>query len=170
MIAVREMTSADWPAVEEIYAQGIEDGEATFEVATPSWAQFDAGKVAAPRLVAVDGDGAIVGWAAASLVSSRDAYRGVIEHSVYIAREARGRGVGRLLLDAFVAGADDAGYWTIQSSIFPENQASLRLHESAGFRTIGRRERIARSRRGPHAGQWRDTVLIEHRSARNGLE
>lgn len=170
MTAVREMTSADWPAVEEIYAQGIEDGEATFEVAPPSWEQFDAGKVAAPRLVAVDADGAVVGWAAASLVSSRDAYRGVVEHSVYISRAARGQGVGRALLEAFVNAAEDAGYWTIQSSIFPENHASLRLHEAAGFRTIGRRERIARSSLGPHAGQWRDTVLIERRSSHNGTE
>lgn len=170
VISVRDMTAADWPAVEQIYAQGIEDGEATFEVAVPSWAQFDAGKVATPRLVAVDDAGAIVGWAAASLISSREAYRGVIEHSVYVARTARGQGVGKALLVAFVDAAEDAGYWTIQSSIFPENTASLRLHEAAGFRTIGRRERVARSGRGPHAGQWRDTVLIERRSTRNGID
>jgi phosphinothricin acetyltransferase len=170
MIAVRPMAPADWPAVERIYAEGIEDGEATFEIATPAWAAFDVGKVAGLRLVAVDEVGAVVGWAAASLVSSRPAYRGVVEHSVYIARAARGNGIGGRLLEAFIAAADDAGVWTIQSSIFPENEASLRLHRSAGFRVVGRRERIARSERGLRAGRWRDTVLIERRSSRNGLE
>lgn len=170
MIRVRNMLAADWPAVEAIYAQGIEDGEATFEAATPPWEAFDAGRLPGLRLVAVDASGAVVGWAAASAVSSRPAYRGVVEHSVYIDRAARGQGVGRLLLEAFIAAADDAGVWTIQSSIFPENTASLRLHEATGFRVVGRRERIARAARGPYAGQWRDTVLIERRSSRNGLD
>lgn len=92
----------------------------------------------------------------------------MIEHSVYVHPEHRGEGIGRLLLDAFIAASEDAGVWTIQSSVFPENTASLRLHEAAGFRVVGRRERIARSALGPHAGSWRDTVLIERRSARNG--
>ncbi|WP_205791754.1 GNAT family N-acetyltransferase [Microbacterium sulfonylureivorans] len=159
------MTPADWPAVEKIYAQGISDGEATFEVATPSWEAFDAGKLPQMRIVAVDGGDAVVGWVAASAVSSRPAYRGVVEHSVYIDRAARGQGIGRLLLDAFIGAADTAGVWTIQSSIFPDNTASLRLHEAAGFRVVGHRERIARAAVGPHAGEWRDTILIERRSA-----
>ena len=166
MIAVRAMTPDDWPAVEQIYAQGIDDGEATFEVATPSWDAFDAARLPDLRLVAVHADGTTLGWIAASAVSSRPAYRGVVEHSVYVDRGARGRGVGRLLLDAFVRESEDAGIWTIQSSIFPENAASLRLHEAAGFRVVGRRDRIARSGAGPHAGAWRDTLLIERRSAR----
>ena len=165
LIHLREMTAADWSDVERIYAQGIEDGEATFEAATPSWAAFDAGKLAGLRLVAVDDHDAIVGWVAASPVSSRPAYRGVVEHSVYIDRAARGAGVGRILLDAFIAGAESAGIWTIQSSIFPENAASLKLHAAAGFRVVGRRERIAKSVAGPHSGEWRDTILIERRSA-----
>ncbi|HEX5730225.1 N-acetyltransferase family protein [Microbacterium sp.] len=165
---IRSMTAADWTAVEEIYRHGIEDGEATFETQTPTWEAFDSGKLPEPRLVALEEDGAVVGWAAASPVSARYAYRGVIEHSVYIRRDARGQGLGRLLLDAFVTAADEAGLWTIQSSIFPENTASLRVHESAGFRVIGTRERIARSALGAHAGQWRDTVLIERRSRVNG--
>jgi len=165
MTVVRKLVAADWPEVERIYAQGIEDGEATFEVATPSWEAFDAGKLPAMRLVAVGADGAIAGWIAGSAVSSRPAYSGVIEHSVYIDRAARGRGVGRTLLEAFIDAAETAGVWTIQSSIFPENAASLRLHEVAGFRVVGRRERIARSGAGPHAGAWRDTLLIERRSA-----
>jgi L-amino acid N-acyltransferase YncA len=165
VIRLREMTAADWLAVERIYAQGIEDGEATFEVATPSWDAFDAGKLPGLRLVAVDDQDAVVGWVAASPVSSRPAYRGVVEHSVYIDRAARGNGVGRLLLDAFITAAESAGIWTIQSSIFPENAASLRLHRSSGFRVVGRRERIAKAGAGPHAGLWRDTILIERRSA-----
>ena len=162
-IPIRAMTAADWPAVERIFAEGIGAGNATFESATPTWAQFDTGKVREPRLVALDGDD-VVGWAAASLASSRPVYRGVIEHSVYVAPHAHGRGVGRALLDAFVAAADAAGFWTIQASIFPENAASLRLHERSGFRVIGRREAIAQSSVGPYAGQWRDTILIERRS------
>ena len=165
MPRIRDMRPDDWPAVEAVYAQGIEDGEATFEVATPTWEAFDAGRLAQPRIVAVDDQDAVLGWAAASLVSSRPAYRGVIEHSVYIDRAARGQGVGRALLEAFIGAAEEAGMWTIQSSIFPENEASRRLHESAGFRVVGRRERIARSGAGPRAGEWRDTLLIERRSA-----
>ena len=164
MIAIRPLTAADWVTVEPIYAQGIADGEATFEIATPSWEAFDAGKLPGLRFVAEDDRGSVVGWVAASAVSSRPAYRGVVEHSVYIDRSARGQGIGRMLLREFIDAAEDAGIWTIQSSIFPENAASLRLHESAGFRVVGRRERIARSGAGPHAGQWRDTILIERRS------
>ena len=170
MIRLREMTADDWPSVERIYAQGIEDGEATFEVATPSWATFDAGKLPGLRLVAVDDRDAILGWVAASAISARPVYRGVVEHSVYIDRGARGNGVGRLLLDAFIAAAEDAGIWTIQSSIFPENAASLRLHEATGFRIVGRRERNAQSGTGPHDGSWRDTILIERRSAMVGTD
>jgi phosphinothricin acetyltransferase len=164
------MTEADWPRVEAIFAAGIAGGEATFETATPAWEQFDAAKVRDPRLVALDDSGAVVGWAAASPVSARAVYRGVIEHSVYIDPVQQGRGIGRLVLAAFVDAAEAAGYWTIQSSIFPENTASLSLHRRAGFRVVGTRERIARSELGPHAGQWRDTVMVERRSTRNGNE
>lgn len=163
------MVAADWPAVERIYAQGIEDGEATFEVSTPTWHSFDGGRLPAPRIVAVDGSGGVIGWVAGSTVSSRPAYSGVVEHSVYVDRAARGSGVGGLLLRAFIEGADASGVWTIQSSIFPENAASLHLHQREGFRVIGRRERIARSGIGPHIGHWRDTLLIERRSTLNGL-
>jgi L-amino acid N-acyltransferase YncA len=167
---IRRMTPSDWPAVEEIYRQGIEEGEATFETQTPTWETFDEGKLTEPRLVAFDQSGEVLGWAAASPVSTRAAYRGVIEHSVYIHRASRGLGLGRLLLDAFVTASDESGFWTIQSSIFPENTVSLRVHQAAGFRLIGTRVRIARSALGPHAGQWRDTVLIERRSDMNGAD
>ncbi len=165
---VREMTAADWPRVEVILAAGIAAGEATFETTTPTWEQFDAGKIPDARLVAVDDTDTVIGWAAASPVSARAVYRGVIEHSVYIDPAHHGKGLGRLLLEAFIVAAEHAGYWTIQSSIFPENTASLRLHERAGFRIVGRRERIARSQLGPHAGLWRDTVVVERRSTING--
>ena len=160
MIRLREMTADDWPAVEKIYAQGIEDGEATFEVATPTWAAFDAGKLPGMRIVAVDGGDAVIGWAAASAISSRPAYRGVVEHSVYIHRSARGQGIGRLLLTELVAGAEADGFWTVQTGIFPENSASLALHRECGFRVVGTRQRI-----GQLAGVWRDVVFLEHRRA-----
>ncbi len=168
MIRIQVMTAADWTDVEQIYAAGIASGEATFETDTPTWEQFDAGRIRPARLVAVDERGAVLGWAAASPVSVRAAYRGVIEHSVYVDPVKRGAGIGRRLLQALVAEAEEAGYWTIQSSIFPENTASLRLHEQTGFRVVGRRERIALSLLGPHAGTWRDTILVERRSVRLG--
>jgi len=173
LVIVRPMRPEDWPQVERIYREGIDVGNATFDAEPPDWDAFDSGKVAHPRLVAVegddDGDGDVVlGWVAASLVSRRPVYRGVIEHSVYVAEAARGRGVGRQLLAAFLAAAETAGYWTVQSSIFPENTASIALHEKLGFRIVGRREAIARMTYGPHEGRWRDTVLVEWRSPRRG--
>ncbi|MGA7148467.1 MAG: N-acetyltransferase family protein [Microbacterium sp.] len=170
MTRIRPMEPADWPAVAAIYAEGIADGEATFEAATPTWESFDAGRLPGLRLVAVNDGDVVSGWVAASATSTRPAYRGVIEHSVYIARDARGQGVGRALLEAFIAAAEGAGVWTIQSSIFPDNAASLRLHEALGFRVIGTRERIARSAAGPRAGAWRDTILIERRSTVVGTD
>ena len=158
MVEIRELTEADWPAVETIYADGIATGDATFETRTPSWEEFDAGRLQGHRLVAVE-DGRVVGWAALSPTSARECYAGVVEHSVYVDREHRGQGVGRRLMETLVAGADVAGLWTIQTSVFPENAASLALHERLGFRVVGRRERIAR-----RDGQWRDTILLERRS------
>ncbi|MGW4695751.1 N-acetyltransferase family protein [Kitasatospora cineracea] len=142
-----------------IYRAGIEEGNATFETAAPSWAAFDAARLPAHRHVALGPDGQVLGWAAASPVSSRPAYAGVVEHSVYVHPDHRGRGVARLLLEALIDSTEAAGIWTIQSSVFPENTASLALHARAGFRTVGTRERVAR-----HHGVWRDTVLIERRS------
>ena len=152
------MTREDWPRVQAIYVEGIATRNATFDTEPPSWEEFDAGRLAAHRLVAVDA-GDIAGWIAASPTSSRECYVGVVEHSVYVAEDARGRGVGRALLDAFVASTEAAGIWTIQTSVFPENEATLRLHERAGFSLVGRRERI-----GKLDGVWRDTVLLERRA------
>ena len=163
MVRIRPLTRDDWAAVERIYAEGIATGEATFETEPPTWEEFDAGRLAEHRLVAEEA-GEVVGWAAVSPTSQRECYAGVVEHSVYIHRSARGQGIGRLLLTAFIDAADRAGVWTIQSSIFPENSASLKLHEASGFRVVGRRERIAQAAVGPHAGEWRDTILIERRA------
>ena len=157
-VELRPLRVDDWPAVSEIYWDGMRDGLATFETEVPSWKEWDAAHFPEHRLVA-DLLGEIVGWAALSPASSRRCYSGVAENSVYVARDARGLGVGRALLDALIAGAETAGLWTIQTAIFPENRASLALHEKCGFRVVGTRERIAK-----RDGVWRDTVFLERRS------
>jgi L-amino acid N-acyltransferase YncA len=168
-VAIVAMTEADWPGVRTVHAEGIATGHATFEAEPPSsWDAFDAGKLAGHRLTARDGDGTLLGWAAVSPVSTRPVYAGVVEHSVYVAAAARGRGTGRLLLDELIASTEAAGIWTLQASVFGENTASLALHEAAGFRRVGVRQRIARMTCGPLAGTWRDTVLIERRSTAVG--
>jgi len=164
-VTIRPMAGTDWPDVETIYRAGIETGNATFEADPPSWEHFDADKLDIGRLVAIDATGTVVGWVAASPVSAREVYRGVVEHSVYVSPASAGQGIGRQLVDAFIAAAENAGVWTIQSSIFPENTASLALHDRAGFRRVGVRERIALMSYGLWAGQWRDTVLVEYRRA-----
>jgi L-amino acid N-acyltransferase YncA len=151
------MIPSDWDAVASIYADGLATGVASFETSVPNWEDWDAGHHASPRLVAEVG-GAVVGWLAVAPVSQRPCYRGVVEHSVYVDAAARGRGVGRALLEALVADAPSHGFWTIQTSIIASNEPSLELHAGVGFRTVGRRERIAR-----RDGVWHDTVLLELR-------
>jgi L-amino acid N-acyltransferase YncA len=168
-ITIRPMTADDWPAVERIYREGIATGNATFEASPPSWDEFDHEKVADPRPVAVDDD-QLVGWAAASRVSSRCVYEGVIEHSVYVSEDTRGAGVGAALLDAFLTAADATGIWTVQSGVFPENEPSLALHRKLGFRDVGTRERVGKMSYGPYSGKWRDVVMIEHRSRLAGTD
>jgi L-amino acid N-acyltransferase YncA len=158
MLEIRPLVPDDWPAVEAIWADGIVTRSATFETETPSWVTFDGTRHPGHRLVAAV-DGEIVGWAALAPVSRRPCYLGVAEDSVYVASTARGQGVGRALMAALVAGADAGGIWTIQTSVFPENVASLALHERVGFRIVGRRERIAQL-----DGVWRDTLFLERRS------
>lgn len=155
--ALRVLEPADWPAVSRIYWDGIRTGLATFETEVPSWEVWDAGHLAEPRLVAT-ALGEVVGWAALAPVSARRAYRGVAEDSVYVAVGRRGHGVGQLLLEGLVREAESAGIWTIQSSVFPENRASVALHLRCGFRIVGLRERIAM-----RDGLWRDTLLLERR-------
>ena len=156
-VEVRVLTQEDWRAVADIYWDGMRDGLATFETEVPSWEAWDAAHFSDHRLVAVR-HGEVVGWAALSPASSRRCYAGVAENSVYVAREAQGEGIGRALLDALVKGARKAGIWTIQTSIFPENRASLALHEGCGFRVVGTRERVAK-----RDGIWRNTLLLERR-------
>jgi L-amino acid N-acyltransferase YncA len=158
MVEIRPMAESDWPAVEAIYAEGIATRTATFETETSTWEEFNAAHLEEHRLVA-DIDGNVVGWAALSPTSSRACYAGVAEHSVYVTEGARGRGVGLALMNALLASADAGGVWTIQTSVFPENAASVALHERLGFRIVGRRERIAQL-----DGVWRDTILMERRS------
>jgi len=157
---IRRLAPADWPAVARIYAEGIATGNATFETDVPSWERWDGGHLPGLRLVAVT-DGEVAGWAALSPASEREVYAGVTEISVYVAEQSRGLGIGRALLDELLRRSEDAGIWTIQAGVFPENTASHRLHEAAGFRRVGIRERIGRQ-----DGVWRDVVLLERRSAR----
>ena len=155
--AVRDLREDDWPAVSEIYEEGIRGRNATFETEPPSWEGWDAAHPAL-RLVAERG-GSVVGWAALSPSSPRSCYRGVGEVSVYVTEAARGSGIGRLLLERLVADSEAAGYWTLGAGIFPENEASLRLHRACGFRELGVHERLGES-----GGVWRDVVWLERRS------
>ena len=160
-MTIRELQPADWPDVARIFEEGIRTGNATFETTPPTWEAWDAGHLADHRLV-VTLDGDVVGWAALSAVSDRACYSGVAEHSIYVAERVRGLGFGRQLLAALVAAADAGGIWTLQSGVFPENEASLALHLSLGFRVVGVRERLGRL-----DGVWRDVVLLERRSEMN---
>ena len=155
-VTIRELRPDDWPAVRAIYLDGIRSGLASFETEAPAWEAWDARHTL--RVVA-QSDEEVVGWAAAAPVSSRRCYRGVVETSVYVAAKARGRGVGHLLMEELIERSERAGVWTLETSIFPENQPSLKLHQRAGFRIVGMRERI-----GKRDGLWRDTVLLERRS------
>jgi L-amino acid N-acyltransferase YncA len=156
-VEVRPFRDEDWPSVRAIYAQGIATGDATFETEPPDFERWSASHPPEHRFVAVS-DGTIVGWVAASLVSDRCAYAGVVEHSVYVDPRAQGRGIGRHLLETFIAHADDSGIWTIQSGIFPENVTSVELHRRCGFRVVGTRQRL-----GQLNGVWRDVLLMERR-------
>lgn len=157
------MRESDWPAVREIYLEGMATGDATFQTEAPEWPEWDANHLPHSRLVARE-EGAIGGWAALSAVSRRECYAGVAEVSIYIAAAYRGRGLGLRLLAALVAESEANGIWTLQAGIFPENRASTALHERLGFRRVGVRERIAQ-----RDGRWRDTVLLERRSQEVGL-
>jgi phosphinothricin acetyltransferase len=157
-LLIRALTEADWPAVAAIYAEGIATQNATFDTSVPSWEAWDEAHLVEHRFVAEE-DGRVVGWVALGSVSDRCCYAGVVENSVYVAADARGRGVGRALLEALVAATEAAGIWTIQTGIFPENVASVALHERCGFRVVGVRDRL-----GQLDGVWRDVLLLERRS------
>lgn len=155
---IEPLVPKHWDDVARIYAEGIATRLATFETEVPSWEAWDRSHLEQHRFVATN-NGAVLGWAALAPVSDRCVYGGVAENSVYVAEAARGQGVGRGLLDALVASSEQAGIWMIQTGVFPENEASVRLHESVGFRVVGRRERL-----GKLDGVWRDVLLLERRS------
>jgi phosphinothricin acetyltransferase len=156
-VTIEALLPDDWPDVLRIYEEGIDVG--TFEELIPTWDEWDSGHLVWPRLVARE-DGAVLGWAALAPYSQRACYRGVAENSIYIAREARGRGVGRALLERLCTEAEGAHIWTIQAGILAGNDASVALHERCGFRVVGVREKLARKR-----GEGRDVILLERRSA-----
>jgi L-amino acid N-acyltransferase YncA len=155
---VRDLRPDDWPEVARIFQEGIATGNATFETEVPSWEAWDDAHLDRHRFVA-ERDGQVVGWIALAPVSKRPCYEGVAEISVYVAESARGEGVGADLLAAVVESAERGGLWTLQTSVFPENEPSLALLRRFGFRTVGTRDRIGRLH-----GVWRDTVLVERRS------
>jgi phosphinothricin acetyltransferase len=161
---IEDMKLSDWNQAQVVYLEGIETGHATLETQTPDWERWDASHLPHCRLVARGADEVIKGWAALSPVSTRRVYSGVAEVSVYVAGSCRGLGVGRRLLGALVTCSEQHGIWTLQAGILAENDSSLRLHRSCGFREVGRRERI-----GKLAGEWRDVILMERRSETAGL-
>jgi phosphinothricin acetyltransferase len=159
-VVIAELEQLHWPEVARIYAEGIATGNATFETDVPTWEHWDSVHLPDHRFVALR-EGEVVGWVAVSPVSDRCVYDGVVENSVYVDARARGQGIGRQLLEQLVESTEAAGIWTIQTGIFPENEASLRLHERVGFEVVGRRKRI-----GKLHGVWRDVLFIERRSTR----
>jgi len=161
---IKALQVEDWASVAAIYRQGIDGGQATFEISVPSWEAWDKSHLSVGRLVARRDD-RVVGWAALSPVSARQVYAGVAEVSVYVATDSQRAGVGRALLEELVAAAERERIWTLQAAVFPENVATLALHRSCGFREVGRRHRIAKLN-----GQWRDTILLERRSSLVGVD
>lgn len=163
MITIETLQEKHWSQVRDIYLQGIRTGHATFETSAPGWEQWNSSHLAHSRFVATDHN-KVIGWAALTPVSGRCVYAGVAEVSVYISETARGKKVGTLLLEHLIRSSEQQGLWTLQAGIFPENEASVHLHEKCGFRIIGRRERI-----GKLGGVWRDTLLLERRSKNIGV-
>jgi phosphinothricin acetyltransferase len=164
---VDTMKPEDWEQVRAVYLDGIRTGHSTFEADTPDWKDWDAAHLPEPRLV-LRAEGRMLAWAALAPVSRRPVYKGVAEVSLYVAAGHRGRGAGSVLLGALIAASEDAGIWTLQCGIFPENAASLHLAATHGFREVGRREKIGRMTHGELAGAWRDVVLVERRSKVTG--
>jgi L-amino acid N-acyltransferase YncA len=163
-MVIVSMLPTHWEAVKTIYEEGIATGNATFQTSAPGWEEWDAAHLPTARLVAVEND-TVLGWAALTPVSGRCVYAGVAEVSVYVSAAARGKGLGKQLLNALVTASEAAGLWTLQAGIFPENAASIAIHEACGFRVLGTREKI-----GKMHGQWRDTVLLEKRSKVTGTD
>lgn len=158
-MTLRNMVPGDWVFAKDIYLQGIATGNATFQKDAPFWDDWDEAHLTFGRIVSLDDEGMITGWAALSAVSSRCVYAGVAEVSVYVSTAHANKQIGTLLLQQLVTESETNGIWTLQAGIFPENKGSIRIHEKAGFRVVGYRERI-----GQMDGTWRDTLLLERRS------
>lgn len=158
-LRIVNMLPEHWSSVCAIYQQGLDSNLATFQTEVPSYDEWHKSHLDDLRYVAIDSSQTVLGWVAVSSVSSREVYQGVLEHSLYIANDAKSQGVGQSLLSHLITQSEAKGYWTLMASIFPENSASIRVHEKLGFRKIGYREKIAK-----HHGQWRDTWLYERRS------
>jgi L-amino acid N-acyltransferase YncA len=163
MIEIKPMEPLHWSVVRRIYEEGLHTGNATFQTSAPEWEEWDQAHMQTGRLVALE-NGNIIGWAALTPVSDRCVYGGVAEISVYVSEIARGKGVGKELLKSLIEDSEANGFWTLQAGIFPENIASIKIHEATGFRVIGRREKIGRMN-----GHWRDTILLERRSRTVGI-
>ena len=166
---IRTLEAADADAVLGIYQQGIDTGQATFQTHAPDWQDWCRSHMRNCRLIA-ERQNTVLGWAALSDVSSRCVYRGVAEVSIYLAAAARGQGIGRQLLQALITASEHEQIWMLQAGIFPENQASLVLHQRAGFRIVGTRERLGRMSHGPLKNHWRDVVFLERRSTAVGID
>ena len=164
-VSIEPMTAEDWPAVRRIYAEGIATGDATLEREAPDWSHFDRSHPSECRLVARGEDGVVVGWTALGGYSARKVYSGVAWESVYVGADARGRGVGRALLEALIPAAEASGFWTLMAGVLAENAPSLALHERVGFRRVGVQRGMGRDAR----GRWRDVVLLERRSDTVGI-
>jgi phosphinothricin acetyltransferase len=163
MINIREFKEPDFNSVKEIYQQGIDTGNATFQETAKSWLEWNNSMLPACRIVAVENND-IVGWAALSPVSSRSVYSGVAEVSVYVANESFGKGIGKTLLTHLIGESEANNIWMLQAGIFPENKASIALHEKCGFRVLGIRDKLGKMK-----GVWRDVVLMERRSSIIGV-
>jgi L-amino acid N-acyltransferase YncA len=161
----RELTKGHWQVVKDIYEEGIATGNATFQSSAPTWDEWDNSHAKNSRIIALDDNGEILGWAALTPVSGRCVYAGVGEVSVYVSEKARGKGVGKALLGELIRQSEENGFWTLTAGIFPENEASLKIHKNVGFKVLGVREKI-----GKMNGQWRDTVLLERRSRLVGID
>jgi phosphinothricin acetyltransferase len=160
---IAELTETHYPAVAAIYLEGIATGHATFQTEAYSWEDWNLGHTRHSRIIALEND-QVMGWAALSPVSGRCVYAGVAEVSIYIGADHRGRGLGKRLMQELIASSEKNGIWTLQAGIFPENTASMKLHEQHDFRIIGYREKIGKMK-----DTWRDTVLLERRSRIAGI-
>ncbi|WP_010098329.1 GNAT family N-acetyltransferase [Ornithinibacillus scapharcae] len=163
-IVITSMDPFDWDQVEAIYVEGIQTGNATFDIAPPMWKDWDRGHLRHCRLVARENN-QVVGWAALSQSVHKEAYSGVAEVSIYISQDVAGKGVGTMLLEELIRSSEEHGFWTLQALIFPENKASLQLHTKLGFEVVGTRKRV-----GKLHGQWRDVVFLERRSTIVGVD